>query len=142
VGGGLGVAVGVVLAIFALGPVLRYFFGEANVEPGGAYDIRGLRIEPLDGEIVSESGVAILSLEIHLSDSRDPFPLDASQWELEMEAGEPLAAASIEPAGQVEPGETVTVTLTFRLSGDDRRPDLLRLSDPRIRFEAAHLFDE
>jgi hypothetical protein len=142
VGGGLGVAVGVVLAIFALGPVLRYFFGEANVEPGGAYDIRGLRIEPLDGEVAAADGVAILRLEIRLGADRDPFPLDPLQWELEMETGEPAPAGSIEPMGRVEPGETVTVTLTFPLTGDDPRPDLLRLSDPRIRFEAAHLFDE
>lgn len=144
VGGILGVIGGVLFVAFAAGPILRYFFGEANVEPGGAYDIRGLRMEPLDGAIrESEPPVARLELEISLDADHDPFVHDAASWELELEDGVVVPAASAEPAGTIAGGETVTVVLEFTLpgAGEAALPELLRLEEPRTRFEVAHFFE-
>jgi hypothetical protein len=143
VGGVLGVIAGVLFVIFAAGPILRYFFGEANVEPGGASDIRGLRTEPLGGAIQeSAPPVARLEIEISLDDDHDPFVHDATSWELELADGVIVPADSAEPSGTIAGGETVTVVLEFTLpGGQEALPELLRLDDPRTRFEVEHFFE-
>jgi hypothetical protein len=133
-----GIVVGAFFALFAMGPILNHFFGEANIALGEAYDIRGLRIEVVDVREAEARGDTLLhvALAIELDEDRDePFRLRNNRWTVKFDDNHQAGPRGFLPEStpeEVQPGESVRVEILFPAND---HPHYLYLSNPEARFD-------
>lgn len=139
----LGIAAGVVVALFIMPRVFDHYFGVSDIFIGETYDNDGKvitleslkRIPDAEGREYPGQFEAVL----HIT-ARKAWPLAPSDWELELTTGARLDAIAPDPA---VPDSSLDLPLgderrvVLRFPGTDRRdavPEVLHLGLPKVRF--------
>ncbi|MCS7294998.1 MAG: hypothetical protein RMK15_07265 [Chloroflexota bacterium] len=134
----LGVLVGAVLAFFGYPWVLRTFFAEEVVAPGGVYEGDAKVLRLLGYEFDPETRILEVRLSVRTNKTWRPSP-DNFYVDVRGER-HPVQALPPDPALpdtslRFQLGEERTLLLRFRLPARDAVPEAIRLADPSVRFE-------
>lgn len=131
----LGVLVGIMLAIYALPPILKSIYGTEQVAAGEALEDGGLTLRATGVREV-ESGPAG-AVEVTLEGSSvEGWDDRGREWTLELSGGERLPVLRDSVTTLRAAGEPAEFVLTFpRLPTQTAAPLYLHLSSPRVRFD-------
>lgn len=139
----LGIIIGVMFALYGLGPILRYFYGEEKIEAGQAYidgdrrlQVTGTRIGPDSADGGLNVPVIFVTVERAGFPANEPRP---ARFRLEVDGVEAwiLPLPQIASAELPDPAATVILLRYSIPSGLDPStvtPVALHLEDPLVRF--------
>ncbi len=134
----LGIVAGALLAFFGYPWVLKTFFAEQVVPPGGTYTGDAKVIRVLDVRAVPEERILEIRLSVRTNKTWRPGPenfyLDIRGERHPLEALPPVPERP-ETSLEFELGEERTLLLRFRLPQAEAEPEALRLAEPSVRFE-------
>lgn len=139
----LGIVAGVVVALFVMPRVFDHYFGVSDIFRGETYDNDGkivvlesvTRIPDAQGREYPGQFEAVFRIT-----ARKAWPLQASDWELELTTGDKLAALAPDPALSdtslaLPLGDERRVVVRFPgTERRDARPEIVRLHLPKVRF--------
>lgn len=133
----LGIIAGIMIALYALPPILRSIYGEQTVSAGSVYEAEGKRIEVV--AVAREGDTFEARLMVRSSQTWD---IDQDDWQLEVSTADDwIRAMPADPAlpdttFAFELGEERVLLLRFPAPGRvDARAVALHLASPRLKFE-------
>lgn len=131
---------GALLAFFGYPWVLRTFFAEEVVPPGGTYTGDAKVIRVLDVRTLPGDRIVEVRLSVRTNKTWRPGPenfyLDVEGHRHPLEALPPVPELP-ETSLEFELGAERTLLLRFRIPEEDAVPEALRLAEPSVRFELA-----
>ncbi len=132
----LGIIAGIMVAVYALPPILRSIYGEEELAYREAYDAEGRRIEVTAVERID--GVFFVHLDVRTNQT---WTMTEDDWQLEVTTQDDWLAALAPDPGVPETSfelslaETRRLVLRFKAPNRvDAEPVALHLSDPRLGF--------
>jgi len=138
-GGVLGIIAGVMVALYALPPILRSFYGEEKIAYGAVYSADGRRIEV--AAIEQELDLIILRLTVR---SNQLWSTTEEDWQLEVSGIDdwlpalPPDPSVPETSFELELAAERTLVLRFAAPGIDVADAAeLHLANPRVAFALA-----
>lgn len=134
----LGILAGALLAFFGYPWVLRTFFAEEVVAPGGVYEGDAKILRLLGYDFDPDTRILEVRLSVRTNKTWRPkaenFFVDVRGERHPVEALPPDPAIP-ETSLQFPLGQERTLLLRFRLPKRDSVPEAIRLADPSVRFE-------
>jgi len=138
-GGVLGIIAGVMVALYALPPILRSFYGEEGVDYGAAYSADGRHIEVV--AVSRDMDVIIVRLTVR---SNQLWSTTEEDWQLEVTGLDdwlpalPPDPSIPETSFELELATERTLVLRFSAPGAEVADAAeLHLADPRVAFSLA-----
>ena len=135
-GAALGIIVGIMVALYALPPILRSIYGEKTIAHGEVYEADGKRIEVVSAARDGDQLVVLLRLR-----SNQAWATNEDDWQLEVSTQDDWLPA-LEPDPKV-PGtdfalelaeERILVLRFVAPERTDAEPAELHLRSPRVGF--------